>query len=552
MATDWTQEHRLKRLMLFRVVMITTLLLIAIYVETVSETLAPVNPLYFLIAGTYGLTLVYALALRFLPYRTVQVYVQVIFDLLVITGLIYLTGGPGNRAGFMLLYPISVLSGSVLLYRRKSLVLAGVATLFYAGMLWAVRDGWIAGGQALADVPAMPVKHVLYSIFVTGVACATVALIGSYLAESLERVGQRLEEATEQVADLQELNQVVVRSIHSGLITADLSARVLYVNAFGEGILARRLGDLRGRRLREVFGSVLFEPSALEARAALEGLERLEIAYRRPAGEDVVDLGVSVSSLATADPRNAGYLLVFQNLTEIKRLEREVRTNEKLAAVGEMAARLAHEIRNPLGSISGSAQVLMSEPNISAEQERLLAIITRESKRLSDTLNQFLLQTRPPQRRAGPVDLGVVIAETVELLRNGPEVSAAHRVEFVSEGGPHVCLADPDQITQVFWNLARNGLEAMPDGGVLRVGVSTADRDFLLSVRDEGRGISRDEQRRVFEPFHSTSPVGTGLGLAISYQIVRENKGEIQLRSAPGRGTEVLVRLPLVRVPVPA
>jgi signal transduction histidine kinase len=131
-------------------------------------------------------------------------------------------------------------------------------------------------------------------------------------------------------------------------------------------------------------------------------------------------------------------------------------------------------------------------------------------------------------------------------------VSAGHRVEFVSEGGPHVCLADPDQITQVFWNLARNGLEAMPDGGVLQVGVRSDEGDFLLSVRDEGRGITRDEQRRVFEPFHSTSPVGTGLGLAICYQIVLEHKGEIQLRSAPGRGTEVLVRLPLIRVPVPA
>jgi two-component system sensor histidine kinase PilS (NtrC family) len=550
-ATDWTQEHRLKRLMLFRVVMITTLLLIAIYVETVSETLAPVNPLYFLIAATYGLTLVYALALRFLPFRTVQVYVQVIFDLLVITGLIYLTGGPGNRAGFMLLYPISVLSGSVLLYRRKSLVLAGVATLFYAGMLWAVRDGWIAGGQALADVPAMPVKHVLYSIFVTGVACATVSLIGSYLAESLESVGQKLEEAAEQVADLRELHQVVVRSIHSGLMTADLGGRLLYVNSFGEGILGRKLSDLRGRRLREVLGSVLFEPSTLEARAVHEGLERLEITYQR-SPEESVDLGVSVSALATADPRNAGYLLVFQNLTEIKRLEREVRTNEKLAAVGEMAARLAHEIRNPLGSISGSAQVLMSEPNISPEHERLLAIITRESKRLSDTLNQFLFQARPPQKPAGPVDLGVIIAETVDLLRNGPEVSAAHRVEFVSERGPHVCLADPDQITQVFWNLARNGLEAMPDGGVLTVAVATDGDDFRLTVRDEGRGISRDDQRRVFEPFHSTSPIGAGLGLAIVYQIVREHNGQIQIRSAPGRGTEVLVRLPLIRVPVPA
>jgi len=530
------------------VVMITTLLLIAIYVEAVyMETLLPVNPLYFLIAGTYALTLVYALALRFLPFRTVQVYVQVVFDLLVITGLIYLTGGPGNRAGFMLLYPISVLSGSVLLYRRKSLALAGVATLLYAGMLWAVRDGWIAGGPALADVPAMPVKHVLYSIFVTGVACATVALIGSYLAESLETVGQKLEQATEQVADLQELNQVVVRSIHSGLITADLGSRVLYVNEFGEGILGRRLADLRGRRLREIFGSVLFEASALEARASHERLERLEIAYRRPAGEDV-DLGVSVSPLATADPRNGGYLLVFQNLTEIKRLEREVRTNEKLAAVGEMAAHLAHEIRNPLGSISGSAQVLMAEANISAEQGRLLAIITRESKRLSDTLNQFLYQARPSVGARGPVDIGRLISEAVTLLRNGPEVGPAHTVEFEIDKGPHVCLADPDQITQVFWNISRNALEAMPGGGTLRIRVAMDGGTLLLSCRDQGRGMGSEEQRRIFEPFQSGTPMGTGLGLAIVYRIVRDHHGDISLRSIPGQGTELEVRLPLVSV----
>jgi two-component system sensor histidine kinase PilS (NtrC family) len=543
-ATDWTQEHRLKRLMLFRVVMITTLLLVAIYVETVSETLLPVNPLYFLIAATYGLTLLYALALRFLPFRSVQVYVQVIFDLIVITGLVYLTGGPGNRAGFMLLYPISVLSGSVLLYRRNALVLAGLATLFYAAMLWTVRNGWVAG-QGLADVPAMPVKHVLYSIFVAGVACVTVALIGSYLAESLESVGQKLEEAAEQVADLRELHQVVVRSIHSGLVTADLGGRLLYVNEFGEGILGRRLADLRGRRLREIFGSVLLEPSALEARAANQGLERLEIAYRRPTAEEL-DLGVSVSPLATADPRNAGYLLVFQNLTEIKRLEREVRTKEKLAAVGEMAAHLAHEIRNPLGAISGSAQVLMAEANISAEQGRLLAIITRESKRLSQTLNQFLYQARPSVDTRGPVDVGRLISEAVTLLRNGPEVGPTHAVEFEMDAGPHVCLADPDQITQVFWNLSRNALEAMPGGGVLKVRVAMEAGTLLLSCRDQGRGMGREEQRRVFEPFQSGTPMGTGLGLAIVYRIVREHHGDIALRSIPGQGTEVVVRLPLV------
>jgi two-component system sensor histidine kinase PilS (NtrC family) len=438
-----------------------------------------------------------------------------------------------------------VLSGSVLIYRRNAVVLAGLATLFYAGMMWAVRDGWVPPGQGLVDLPGMPVKHVLYSIFVTGVACVTVALIGSYLAETLENVGQRLEQATEQVADLQELNQVVVRSIHSGLVTADLSARILYVNEFGEGLLGRRLSELRGRRLREVFGSVLLEPAALEARAGHQGLERVEIAYAAP-GAEAVDLGVSVSPLATADPRNAGYLLVFQNLTDIKRLEREVRTKEKLAAVGEMAAQLAHEIRNPLGSISGSAQVLMAEPNISAEQGRLLAIITKESKRLSDTLNQFLYQARPSVDTRGPVDVGRLISEAVTLLRNGPEVGPAHNVEFEMDHGSHVCLADPDQITQVFWNLARNALEAMPGGGTLRIRVAMEGDTLLLSCRDQGRGIGREEQRRVFEPFQSGTPMGTGLGLAIVYRIIREHNGDITLRSIPGQGTEVVVRLPLV------
>lgn len=535
--------------MLLRVVMITTLLLVAIYVETVSETLLPVNPLYFLIAATYGLTLLYVLALRFDPHPEAQVYVQVILDLLIITGLVYLTGGPGSRAGFMLLYPISVLSGSVLLVRRHSLLLAGVATLLYATMLWAVREAWIPA-QGLGDVPGLPLKHVLYSIFVTGVACGTVALIGSYLSESLENVGQRLEEATEQVADLQELTQVVVRSIHSGLITTDQKGHILYVNEFGEVILGRRLPEMRGRAVGDVLGRVLELP-ALEARARHTGLERLEITYRNPQAQDI-DLGVSVSALATTDPAKGGFLLVFQNLTHIKRLERELRMNEKLAAVGEMAAQLAHEIRNPLGSISGSAQVLLAEPNLSDEQGRLLAIITRESKRLSGALNQFLYQARPVTEVKGPVDVGRLIGEAVTLLRNGPEVGHSHRVEFESDQGPHVCLADPDQITQVFWNLARNGLEAMPGGGTLRIRLSVQGDTLVFSCRDQGRGIGREEQRRLFEPFQSGTPMGTGLGLAIVYRIVREHRGDIAVRSTPALGTEVEVRLPLVAATVEA
>jgi two-component system sensor histidine kinase PilS (NtrC family) len=264
--------------------------------------------------------------------------------------------------------------------------------------------------------------------------------------------------------------------------------------------------------------------------------------YHTPSGAEL-DLGLSVSRLAAPEP--AGFLLVFQNLTRIKQLEREVRMKEKLAAVGEMAAYLTHEIRNPLGSISGSAQVLLSE-SLSAEQEALLRIIVKESKRLSDSLNQFLVEVRSAPGSPGPLDLGPVMAELVTLLRNSPELSPAHAVEMQADEGPHVCIADRDQIVQVFWNLARNGLEAMPDGGLLRVVLTRQGSEIVLSFRDQGRGMNREQQRRLFEPFHTGKATGTGLGLALAYRLIRGHRGDITVRSAPEQGTEVQVRLPLV------
>jgi two-component system sensor histidine kinase PilS (NtrC family) len=549
-TVDSTLEHQLKRLLLFRVVMISTLLLIAIYVETVSETLLRVNPLYVLIAGTYGLTLINIVALRYFRAAPALAYVQVVGDLLIVTGLVYLTGGTSTRAGFMLLYPIWVLSGTVVLYGSAGMFFAGAATLCYAGVVSLVRAGLVPP-QGLADVLSLPLTHLVYSMFVTGVASATVAMIGSYLSQSLRTAGERLEEAAVEVADLRELNKVIVDSIHTGLLTADAAGRILFLNPYAETILGRRTNDIRGRALQEVLGSRLLAPSALEARVRDSSLFRFEVSYERPDGTGL-ELGVSVTPLAKSSALGKGHLLVFQDLTAIKRLEEEVRIKEKLAAVGEMAAQLAHEIRNPLGSISGSAQVLMTEPNMSADQERLLGIITRESKRLSDTLNRFLFQARPRQRPPGPVDVGPVIREAMTLLQNGPEVGPDHRLEFEGDEGPHVCLADADQIAQVFWNLARNALEAMPDGGLLKVRLSRRDGQIVLSVRDQGRGIGREAQRQIFKPFHSRGSMGTGLGLAIVYRIVNEHRGDITVRSVPSEGTEVEVRLPLLSVSVPA
>src|SRR5262245_48422711 len=329
---------RLKKLMLFRVIMVTTLLFIATYVESVSETLLAVNPLYFLIGCAYLATVFHALLLRFLPNQVPQVYTQVAGDLLLITGLVYVTGGV--RFGSILLYPISVLSGSLMLSRRGGLALAGLATCLYAGTLWAVRVGLVPAAQGLADVPLLPTKVLLFSVFVTAVACGTVALIGSYFAESLRHAGEKLQEAAVQVADLRELNEVIVSSIQSGLLTTDADGHILHVNPFGEAILGRSTAVLRGENVRDVLHSSLLEPSAVRARAGSRALARLELDYERPGGPRL-ELGVSVNPLAVGGAGHTGYLFVFQDLTDIKRLEEEVRTKEKLAAVGEMAAQLA-------------------------------------------------------------------------------------------------------------------------------------------------------------------------------------------------------------------
>jgi two-component system sensor histidine kinase PilS (NtrC family) len=537
-------EIRLKRLMVFRVAMVTTLLFAAIWVEAVSETLLARNPLYFVIIGTYALTFLHALALRFLPRLGLQAYLQLVLDLITITALVYVTGGV--RTGFLLLYPLSLLSATMLLPRRGALTLAGLATALYGALLTSVRLG-LPAPQGLADMRLLGPLAVVYAVFVLGVACVTVVLLGAYLSESVRHAGRQLHEAAAQVADLRELNQVIIDSIQSGLATTDAEGRILYVNAFGARILGRGAASIQGMGIREVFGSPLLGPAELRARSALRALARLGVSYGRPDG-GTLQLGISVTPLASKQGP-PGHLIVFQDLTEIRRLEQEVRTKEKLAAVGEMAAQLAHEIRNPLGSIRGSAQVLMAEPALGEEQGHLLDIISRESKRLSDTLNQFLYQARPQQAPADPVDLRPIVESALTLLRNGSEVRSDHVISLDTDEGPYLCLADPDQITQVLWNLARNALEAMPNGGRLEVSLAVRGGDVVLTVRDQGRGMASEDQRRIFEPFRAPGSTGTGLGLSIVYRIVREHGGDISVRSAPQRGTEFEVRLPRVALP---
>jgi two-component system sensor histidine kinase PilS (NtrC family) len=241
---------------------------------------------------------------------------------------------------------------------------------------------------------------------------------------------------------------------------------------------------------------------------------------------------------------SAGFLVTFQDLTDIKKLERDARLQQRLAAVGEMAAGIAHEIRNPLASMSGSIQILRDELPLSAEQEQLMDIVLRESDRLNTTIRSFLDYARPRRFAIRRFDVRRVLQDAALLLRNSAEVRDSHQIEAAVPDEPVWCEADEGQIRQILWNLATNGLRAMPDGGRLQLGAVSEPGAVVIVVKDAGIGIPSDELDQLFQPFHGSFARGSGLGLAIVHRIVTDYQGDIRVESAPGAGTTVAVRLP--------
>jgi two-component system sensor histidine kinase PilS (NtrC family) len=379
-----------------------------------------------------------------------------------------------------------------------------------------------------------------------------VALLSGYLAEGLQRAGEELEEASNQLADLQAFSEYAINSLASGLMTTDRFGRVLTLNRAGESITGLLASVAHGRAAQEVLQLPAHVAGLFAATDERPPLPRLEYAFTRPDGR-TIELGISTATLMT--PRGeTGFVFTFQDVTEARRQEREARMQQRLAAVGEMAAGIAHEIRNPLASMSGSLQILRQELPLSEEQAQLMDIVLRESERLNETIKSFLAYARPQRVPAMRLDVRPVITDTATLLQNSPELNDAHRIHVHTPETEVWCLADEGQIRQILWNLATNGLRAMPDGGSLTLSVehATSERgsgEVVISVRDEGVGIAPDELESILQPFRGGFARGTGLGLSIVHRIVSDYGGELFVTSQPGQGTTVAVRLPGTAAP---
>lgn len=517
---------------------------------TAPATTVPATPeselvsrfvLLLLAISTFFATLLYIAMMRVLrSFPTAQAYIQFIGDLILITGLVYFLGGATSP--FSLLYLIVIAVASTLLRRRAGLTVASIAFLLYGSMIVLLYFGKIH--PATAGQEPVSLVRLGYNLMVHCFGFYAVALLTYYLAHNVTRAERALEEKSEHLADLQVVHRDVIQSITSGILTTDLDGIVTSANHAGLEILDREETEMVGQPIQE---SGLFTVVQWgEATAASEQTGRMRSEVEITRGSNTRYVGFSISGLSDAERNHRGYIIIFQDLTRWRRMQEELRMRDRMVAVGELAAGLAHEIGNPLAAISGSVQMLSGSVDGDAAQRKLIEILLKESHRLDRTIKGFLRFARPRERSSVSFDIARLLAENFELLKNSEEVSDRHQLEMELDPPIARLFADPDQVSQIFWNLARNALRAMPDGGRLRVVGQLQGDWYRVRVIDTGRGMSEEQRTNLFHPFQSFFDGGTGIGMAIVYRIVQDHGGRLHVDSRPGAGTTITAELPTI------
>jgi len=526
-------NKQLGLLMVLRVITISILLGVTIYLQLRQQNSllnTPLVALYCLCAAVYFLTLIYALALKKNLFPHLHAYFQLTLDVIFIGAFIYVTDGFNY---FSFLFFITILNSSIIL-RKKGALFIAVFSGFLFGLLFNLYFFKIIPpmGDSLLF---LTIEQMIERISYNSLAFLMMALLSGNLAEKISVMGQKLKEKQSDLNDLENLHLNIIKSLSSGLITISTELRITSFNHAAEDITGLVFADVFNQPLSEVFTSM--------QNRIFEGNNRWEEIFYRKADQKKLILGFSKTILKHHDGRRLGTILNFQDVTYQKAMEDRMIEEEKMAAIGRLAAGIAHEIRNPLASVSGSVQMLRDDLNLKGQHRKLMNIVTRETQRLNVLIEGFLDFAKPKQNSISIVSLNEMISEMIEVgLQHFKSFNGnSTQLEFYGETTPVYIKADSSKLRQVFWNLLLNSFQAIKgaDGKIiLRMKCSEENPEkVMIEIEDNGEGISKKDMSFIFEPFFTTKPKGTGLGLATVKRIIEENSWDIEVESDEGKGS---------------
>jgi two-component system sensor histidine kinase PilS (NtrC family) len=535
-GTSWDKElyrRQLSWLLFFRVLIISLFLggtiLYQFYSGIGKDSVSLY--LYLLVGLCYLQTLVSAFVLPRLHRLRLFTRTQIVWDLLFCTSLIYVTGGIESIFSFLFIFIIT--SAGVYLTRKEVLFVASASAILYGGLLNLQFYGYLPLIDGLAFPQQIDGRNAFYTVFVNVVAFFLTAFLSSSLSERLRKSKQDLEKREVDYEELENLNRTILTNITSGLMIINPMGRIRLFNDAATKITGFPLEEVYNRDIREVFPKIqTFNGDDFTIVRRGEG-------FFLDQNGCLKTLGYTSSLVRDPQGKTLGFLVAFQDLTHLKEMEEQLNRADRLAAVGRLASGMAHEIRNPLASISGSVQLLMDGSHVSDEDRRLMEIVVKEADRLSNLLTDFLIFARPTPPKPVEVDVSALLDELADILIADPRFSGIKILrEYPSGARMHL---DRQKFHQALWNLAINGAEAMASRGVLTLGI---DPDAsAVYVEDSGPGISEDIRDKIFDPFFTTKDRGTGLGLATVYAIVEAHGGEIELASGAKGGIRFTIRL---------
>lgn len=497
-----------------------------------------------LMAFAFIFSVVSHLALRFQKFRFFITYLQTIWDLLFVTVLLLFTGGILSPYSF--LYLLSIMNAGVLLGRREALYTASLCGILYGAIIDFQYFGLLSSiGLSQADAVEMGAFHVFYTIFLNLIGFCLTAFITGYLYQRARESEDALRDKTVDYEELERLSTTIVANVESGLLTVTPQGSIRVFNRYAEAVTGRTQADVYDTHLGTIF------PAMAEIVDNFGSAPSGEFAFEPGDGERMI-LGYSAVPFTDTHGEPAGVIINFKDLTDLKRMQAALKRADRLAALGELSARMAHEIRNPLAAMSGSVQLLAEHGTIAESDGRLLAIVLREADRLNDLITDFLAYARPASPHKERIELRPLCDDMCILLASDSRFGQVVVVNLVP--GHMVVRGDVNQLRQVLLNLLHNAADAMPDGGRVEI-----EARFLLSgadgfqkspvavitVTDSGSGINAETAAHLFEPFWTSKPDGSGLGLAITYRIIEAHGGTITAESPADGGCRFTITLPV-------